>query len=141
MDITDLAIAQLVGQSAFLKGQTYQRQGRVRSILRQGNSITASVRGSGGNRYEAEVEVQRGANNRLIVVGTCSCSVGRNCKHVAAALVEARQQGLLADDMGLGKTLQALALIASEKAADRYRCTLGYKHQPAGRTSVRATAQ
>ncbi len=72
MDIIDLAIAQRVGRSAFLKGQTYQRQGRVRSILREGNSITASVRGSGGNRYEAEVEVQRGANNRLIVVGTCS---------------------------------------------------------------------
>ena len=97
MAVTDLEIIQLVGRSAFEKGQAYQRQGRVRAIVRDEDTIFANVRGSGGNLYKTSVEVRRGANNRLIAAGTCSCPVGENCKHVAATILEAEKRPLVSD--------------------------------------------
>ncbi|MDR3375638.1 MAG: DEAD/DEAH box helicase [Ancalomicrobiaceae bacterium] len=90
MDVSDLEIAQLVGRSAFEKGRTYQRQTRVQAVSRDGDTIFAKVRGSGGNVYVTSVEARRGAKGRLIAVGTCSCPIGLNCKHVAAVLLAAR---------------------------------------------------
>jgi superfamily II DNA or RNA helicase len=98
MDVTDPEIIQLVGPNAFVKGRVYQRQGRVGAIARSGDTLVARVRGSGGIRYETAVKVRRETNNRLIAVGTCSCPVGMNCKHVAAALIEAGQRRLFPDD-------------------------------------------
>jgi superfamily II DNA or RNA helicase len=98
MDITNPDIIRLVGHSAFLKGQDYQRQSRVQSISCSGDTVHATVRGTGGNRYETTVEIRRTANDRRITIGTCSCPVGVNCKHVAAVLIEAKRRRLLSDD-------------------------------------------
>lgn len=95
MDITEAEIIQLVGHTSFLKGQTYQRQGRIQALSRDDGVLLAIVRGSGGNIYETTVDVWRDANKRLGADGTCSCPVGMNCKHVAAALIEARRSLLL----------------------------------------------
>ena len=49
--------------------------------------VTGRVRGSGGRVYQSVVRLWREKDGRLTVVGQCSCPVGYNCKHVAAALL------------------------------------------------------
>jgi superfamily II DNA or RNA helicase len=90
MDFSDLEIAQLVGPGAFQKGAAYFRQGRVGPVSRDGESISAIVKGSGRNRYVASVNIRRGGNGRTKASSACSCPVGANCKHVAALLLKAR---------------------------------------------------
>jgi superfamily II DNA or RNA helicase len=95
MDITDRRIIELVGRSAFQKGQAYQRQGRVLSLSCDDHTVEATVRGSGRNHYDVAVNVRRAANGGALAGGDCSCPMEMDCKHVAAVLIEARRRGLL----------------------------------------------
>ncbi|MCP5198711.1 MAG: DEAD/DEAH box helicase [Gammaproteobacteria bacterium] len=86
-DITAEAIRDAVGPSAFERGRTYQRQGRVRRVesvrFADGFGLVGEVRGSGDNVYEQEILMLPGAHGARID-GNCTCPVGYDCKHVAA---------------------------------------------------------
>ena len=96
MDISDAEIAALVGKAAFQKGKSYAEAGRVQHISREGETISAKVRGSGRRVYVTRVRVHRTANGRLSAFGSCACPIGTNCKHVATVLLAARSSSLTA---------------------------------------------
>ena len=82
------AVRRLVGEQAFARGQAYERQGRVRSLVQDETLVIASVRGSAAEPYEQRITLGFGRDRTLDRVGGyCNCPVGWNCKHVAAALV------------------------------------------------------
>ncbi|SEQ41272.1 Superfamily II DNA or RNA helicase, SNF2 family [Solimonas aquatica] len=76
--------------TAYNKGLDYVRDGRVLQVWAGGgpNRLGALVQGNADEPYECEVHwhERRGA---LVIDGLCDCPVGRNCKHVAAALIQA----------------------------------------------------
>jgi superfamily II DNA or RNA helicase len=85
-------IAEIIGAAAsdasFDRGLNYWRRGHVLLVepAPNGRSFTAEVRGSSGRRYAQHVSVSYGRQGRVTnMSGTCSCPVGRNCKHVVAA--------------------------------------------------------
>ncbi|MGE0485500.1 MAG: SNF2-related protein [Gammaproteobacteria bacterium] len=86
-DITVADIREVVGPSAFERGRTYQRQGRVRRVaavrFADGLGLVGEVRGSGDNVYEQEILLLPAAHGARID-GNCTCPVGYDCKHVAA---------------------------------------------------------
>ena len=74
------------------RGVDYFRRGRVESIDWDTDDqwVEATVAGSGRSAYFVSIELQRDRLGRLAAVdGSCSCPVGRNCKHAVAALLEA----------------------------------------------------
>lgn len=69
-------------------GRSEQCMGGVRNLQRRGDLLIADVQGSARPPYSVEIDL--GASTRTPrsrLQGNCSCPVGRNCKHVAAALV------------------------------------------------------
>ncbi|KAA8992415.1 DEAD/DEAH box helicase [Stenotrophomonas cyclobalanopsidis] len=69
-------------------GRSEQCIGGVRNLQRHGDLLLADVQGSARHPYGVEIDL--GASTRTPrsrLQGDCSCPVGRNCKHVAAALV------------------------------------------------------
>ena len=92
LDIDDLREA---FPPAYLeRGMTYLRQRRVLTAdFKAAQSVaTARVAGSGGRVYQCLIQLGREPDGALFVVGQCSCPVGYNCKHVAAALLSLGQQ-------------------------------------------------
>jgi hypothetical protein len=82
------AVRRLLGEQAFARGQTYERQGRVLSLVLDKTLVRASVRGSAAEAYEQHITLGFGRDRTLDRVdGNCDCPVGWNCKHVAAALI------------------------------------------------------
>lgn len=69
------------------RGRAYANNGRVerRKLSADGHVITASVRGSQHAPYQVHVAAVNKSGQRRLV-GSCSCPVGYNCKHAAAAL-------------------------------------------------------
>ncbi|GAB2498608.1 DEAD/DEAH box helicase [Promicromonospora xylanilytica] len=91
------AIKLLVGSGAFLRGEDYQKQGRVISWewLPDDLLLISWVRGSGRGTYSCSIEFETAAQGPAVVVGTdCTCPVRSACKHVAATLLEAGSDGL-----------------------------------------------
>ncbi len=85
--ITDNDILDAVGQNAYAAGLSYYRRGRVelvREVQRQPR-ITARVMGRAG-AYRQSIKLALGKTNETFISGECSCPIGLNCKHVAAAL-------------------------------------------------------
>ena len=74
--------AYIDGQS-ISRGESYQRNGRVKAITYDENKkvITSDVEGN--HTYVTNISL---VNNRPKMV--CSCPVGVNCKHVAATLID-----------------------------------------------------
>ncbi len=75
------------------RGQAYANDGHVQwtKVSGDGHVITASVRGSQRTPYQVHVAgVSKSGQRR--VVGSCSCPVGYNCKHAAAALLVVLEQ-------------------------------------------------
>ena len=70
------------------RGLAYHRQGRVRDINVEpdGMGLLAAVQGSDLEPYEVDITVTRSRRHGYVVEGFCTCPVGYNCKHVAAAL-------------------------------------------------------
>ena len=81
-------VRRLLGEQTFARGQSYERQGRVRTLSYDGNLVVASVQGSAAEPYGQQITLRSGPDRVLRTIdGHCDCPVGRNCKHVAAALV------------------------------------------------------
>jgi superfamily II DNA or RNA helicase len=91
--LTDLQIARLVGAQAFSRGENFAQHGHVGRIMwaASGIRVFATITGSGRNSYVASVSFHRAASGELVnPVGSCTCPVGSNCKHVAALLIASR---------------------------------------------------
>ena len=82
---------------AVQRGRAYQIAGRVRQLTASddGATLSGSVQGSRSKPYSQVIGLKRRTNGALDVNGYCSCPMGRNCKHVAAVLLEhlARSDG------------------------------------------------
>ncbi|MFN3077842.1 MAG: SWIM zinc finger family protein, partial [Alphaproteobacteria bacterium] len=78
-------------EGAVRRGLVYQREGRVRKLERfdGGQGLRAEVRGGGAKPYVVNVEIDGEFGRGAMIIGTCSCPVGVDCKHVAAVLFEA----------------------------------------------------
>src|SRR3954454_13416151 len=77
--------------AAFQKAELLQLTGGVLDleISENGHELAASVQGSQSWPYDVEIRLKPDRHGRFNVSGTCSCPMGRNCKHVAAVLLEA----------------------------------------------------
>jgi len=82
-------IRQIVTPAAFTAGLKYRRDGRVEGIraMPDGSSIMARVQGSARSPYRQTIRVIGQPGGRRFISGACTCPVGLNCKHVAAALL------------------------------------------------------
>lgn len=91
--LSDLQIARLVGSQSFSRGERYAEDGYVSRATwaPSGTRVYGSVKGSGAHSYIASVSFDRDRNGTLShPVGSCTCPVAINCKHVAALLLVAR---------------------------------------------------
>ena len=77
-----------VGPRALEAGRVYQKQRRVLEFANGGDSISAKVQGNERRPYVQDISVARSAAGKVTIRSDCSCPVGENCKHVAAALLE-----------------------------------------------------
>lgn len=87
---TEKSIRQRVGVRSFERGERYYRSGRIHDARRRGNVLQARCTGSDEHDYRVEVRL----DGAKIVSGRCSCPVGGDgaCKHVAALLLNWREQ-------------------------------------------------
>jgi uncharacterized Zn finger protein len=95
-------LLRLAGPRAFVRGEAYLTEGRVRSLHEDGAVIAGVVEGS----EQYRVEVHRGSGGRSQLIAACTCPHGADglfCKHaVAVALaglaepeaVEEREESL-----------------------------------------------
>ena len=92
--ITDNAIRRAVTRGAFDAGLMYQIDGRVEEVRAapDGSLIEVRVRGHSRAPYHLVIRTTQGRDGRLSISGTCTCHVGFNCKHVAAALFAYQEQ-------------------------------------------------
>lgn len=83
-------VEKAVGPSAFWEGQEYFEDGRVLKLDLSENqkTILASVKGQFRKPHTVQVDFEATAGGGVKFTGHCSCPVGTNCKHVAAALIE-----------------------------------------------------
>jgi superfamily II DNA or RNA helicase len=94
-DLNDAVLAGACGPRALQAGTLYQRQGRVTEVVveENGRRITARVQGNETRPYRQTIAIEEKTPGRIVVSGECTCPVGFNCKHVAAAIVAARDVG------------------------------------------------
>ncbi|MFF2275283.1 SNF2-related protein [Agromyces sp. NPDC058126] len=93
--VEELAIARLVGPLSLSRGRTVERSGAVEELVWEasGFRLGAVVRGSSAESYRVNVRLDLGFPGRTTILsGTCSCPVGRNCKHVAAVLLASAER-------------------------------------------------
>ena len=83
------------GHAATEAGRRYHRQARVVQHARDGETIRSAVKGSEKIPYRQTIALTAGSGG-VRVAGRCTCPVGANCKHVAAALFHARTLALSA---------------------------------------------
>lgn len=89
MTYTENDILLHVGPRALEAGRIYQKQRRVSDFENHGGGVmTARVQGNERRPYQQDISVTRTAAGRTVIESDCSCPVGENCKHVAAALFE-----------------------------------------------------
>jgi superfamily II DNA or RNA helicase len=86
--ITDEDISRVVSRNAFDAGLEYHLDGRVQQlhIAPDGSSIKSAVKGGGRSPYRQTIRIIQTGGRKLQIFGSCTCPVGANCKHVAAAL-------------------------------------------------------
>lgn len=116
------AIKLLVGSGAFLRGEDYQKQGRVISWewLPAELLLVSWVRGSGRSAYSCSVEFRANGSEPPVVVGSdCTCPVGSACKHVAATLLEAGSDGLASMVRGASSLTRAPRVPEWKAAVER----------------------
>ncbi len=89
MTITEAEIERLLSEVMVARGRAYNRKGRVLAVERlPGGRIAAKVRGNAAAPYIQSITLVRDEAGTLRRIdGSCSCPVGHNCKHVAAALL------------------------------------------------------
>lgn len=92
--VEELAIARFVGPLNLSRGRTVERAGAVDALAWDAARfrLSARVRGTAPDAYRANVSLDLGIPGRVtILAGTCTCPVGRNCKHLAAVLLAAAE--------------------------------------------------
>jgi len=87
MHVTPAMIRHAFDSGTFTRGQTYARDGMVRSVQVVANRIHGEVWGSGHNFYEQVILLAARPGGGIDVVGDCTCPVQHNCKHVVAVLL------------------------------------------------------
>ena len=96
VDVTD--IIRVVGGTAFQRGQSYAKGGAVESLDwdAPGNVLRARVRGHANTPYSTMLvlDAKRQGDYRL-ADNHCSCPVGYDCKHVAAAALQSNIEHLI----------------------------------------------
>jgi len=82
-------IARLVSRNALQAGQAYWAEGRVgpTSLSPDRQMISATVRGSRRDPYRQTIRITTTSTGHRSLLGSCTCPVGYNCKHVAAVLL------------------------------------------------------
>ena len=90
----DAAMLRTLSRSAVEAGRAYAARGAVRhlSLSDDGRVIEAKVKGTATRPYVLRITLQRRRDDSTAFDGSCSCPVGLNCKHVAAALFAARHE-------------------------------------------------
>ena len=90
--LSDADIRRTVHPTNLAAGRTYEQRGRVQELRIQehGAIITATTQGSAPDPYVQRIAVAK-TQTGLRIMGTCSCPVGRYCKHIAAVLVAAQR--------------------------------------------------
>ncbi len=89
MTYTENDILLHVGPRALEAGRIYQKQRRVTDFENHGGGVmTARVQGNERRPYHQDITVTRRAAGKTVIESDCSCPVGENCKHIAAALLE-----------------------------------------------------
>ena len=83
---SDQDIRRECGSNAFEAGRIYHRQARVFAYAREDDLIHSTVKGSQKTPYRQTIKLMPKGSG-VDVAGHCSCPVGHNCKHVAAALL------------------------------------------------------
>jgi uncharacterized Zn finger protein len=98
--VRDLLL-RLAGPRAFVRGEAYLSERRVRSLHEDGNVLAGVVEGSEPYR----VEVHRGGAGRSELIAACTCphgADGRFCKHaVAVALAGLEERESREDEDGM----------------------------------------
>ncbi len=86
--ITDEDISRVVSGNAFDAGLEYHLHGRVAAVqvASDGSEIEAVVEGNGRVPYRQNIRIIQQGGQKPQIFGSCTCPVGANCKHVAAAL-------------------------------------------------------
>ena len=86
--LTRQDIRAAVGDAAYQRGHGYFQQDRVLRLRvaedPDGCRLEATTTGSGGATYEQDIDIDIGEHD-AVIDGECTCPVGYNCKHVAAA--------------------------------------------------------
>ncbi|MGL5136277.1 MAG: SNF2-related protein [Beijerinckiaceae bacterium] len=89
--LTRQSVVSATGQRAFEAGAAYLRDGRVIQAERVSDSeILSAVRGSERTPYRQTITL-----DGAVIDGACTCPVGHNCKHVAAAMLKLLAQSTL----------------------------------------------
>jgi non-specific serine/threonine protein kinase len=124
MDLSIPAIQRLVSPTVYEKGLRYRREGRVRVEIAEPDRIVATVQGR--RLYRVTV---RPKGNRLDAF--CDCPYPEPCKHIAAALIKAREDleamaavsgnGGEADGLTAADKLARLATESASSPAKRWR--------------------
>jgi superfamily II DNA or RNA helicase len=91
MNLTLADVRDVLHQATFDRGQEYVRLRRVLAVEQDGDVLNATVQGSGSNVYQQEITLSV-FRDTPDIDSVCSCPVGSNCKHVAAALIEYLQR-------------------------------------------------
>ncbi|MBC7442152.1 MAG: helicase [Ramlibacter sp.] len=89
--LTSHEIALLVGSQAFSRGERYARNGNVASSawFASGTQLFGEVLGSRPTPYTVTVSFTVSSTGAVLrAAGVCTCPVKRNCKHVAALLID-----------------------------------------------------
>ncbi|TFC30494.1 helicase [Cryobacterium sp. TMT2-18-3] len=95
-------IALLVGSQAFSRGERYARNGHVEAETWFGSNtqLFGMVRGSHPTPYSVTVSFTLDSTGAAVrASGVCTCPMKRNCKHVAALLIES-QGGAVGRSLG-----------------------------------------
>jgi uncharacterized Zn finger protein len=95
------AVRDHCGDESFRHGRDYANDGAVERLRWIGDVLEALVQGKQYDPYTVHVTFL----NDRIVQSTCSCPIGRGCKHVAAALLDYSDSG---DDVEQVPDLAAL---------------------------------
>ncbi|TLS69140.1 DNA/RNA helicase [Mariprofundus erugo] len=80
--ISEKRIQQWLGSIYSARGKSYFQQGHVLQLEMDDGLLMAKVRGGGVTPYQVHVRF----GNHEALVSSCSCPIGGECKHVAAAL-------------------------------------------------------
>jgi superfamily II DNA or RNA helicase len=102
--------------ATFEKARDLHRNRRVLDleVAADGHQIAASVQGSENWPYDVEIKLKPRSDGGVNVSGTCSCPMGHNCKHVAAALLEALANRPPESERGQKPPMQSAPVLSAE---------------------------